>query len=62
MVAIPFCIACNIERTLVGVSPAARRHDIHAFECQECRTVLRLVVARDDPHSTADASSDLQSV
>ena len=61
MVAVPFCIACNIERTLVSVSPAARRHDIHAFECLECRTVLRLVVARDDLRSTADANTALRS-
>jgi hypothetical protein len=45
----PHCIACNLKRTLIGVSPAANRHEMQSFECPKCHTILTLVVEREPP-------------
>jgi|GraSoi_2013_60cm_1033757.scaffolds.fasta_scaffold82081_1 hypothetical protein len=43
----PDCIACNVKRTLISVSPVKNRHEMRSFECPECSTVFRLVVQRE---------------
>jgi hypothetical protein len=49
MDAAPHCIACNVKRTLISISPAPNRHEMRSFECHKCRTVLRLVAALPEP-------------
>lgn len=41
------CIACNVERILIGVTPARNRHEMLTFECPKCRSIFRLVVPRE---------------
>jgi hypothetical protein len=49
----PNCIACDVARTLISVSPVKNRHEMRSFECPECRSVFRLAVRR-EPRPIAD--------
>jgi hypothetical protein len=53
----PNCIACNLKRTLISVSPAANRHEMQCFECPKCHTILTLVVEREPPRVPGLASA-----
>jgi hypothetical protein len=37
------CSNCNVARTLITVTPFARRCQMRSFECPKCRSVLRIV-------------------
>ncbi len=52
----PNCIACNVARTLISVSPVKNRHEMRSLECPECRSVFRLVVRR-EPRPIVDEVS-----
>jgi len=47
--AAPKCMACNVERRLAAVEPIAEHYEIRSFECPNCKTVIRLVVRREQP-------------
>jgi hypothetical protein len=53
----PNCIACNLKRTLISVSPTANRHEMQCFECPKCHTILTLVVEREPPRVPGLASA-----
>jgi hypothetical protein len=52
------CIACNVKRTLLSVTPVRNRHEMRSFECPECRTILKLMVARRKPRLFAEGMLD----
>jgi hypothetical protein len=54
MSAEPICIACNVERMLISVTPVRNRHEMLNYECPKCRNVFRLV-ARREPREFAEA-------
>jgi hypothetical protein len=58
MDAAPHCVLCSVKRILISVSPT-EEHEIRAFECPQCNTVLRLVVRhdRDLPTTAVSASA-----
>jgi hypothetical protein len=49
----PYCIACNVTRTLISVLPVKNRHEMRSFECPQCRSLFRLVIRR-EPHPFAE--------
>ena len=40
----PSCIACNVKRNFTGAARVAYGYEISAFECPQCKSVLKLVV------------------
>lgn len=51
----PKCIACNVDRSLIGVMPVRNRHEMLSYECPNCRSIFRLVVRR-KPRLPAEGS------
>jgi hypothetical protein len=36
------CFACNCERQFKSAEPASNGYEIRSYECQSCKTILRL--------------------
>jgi hypothetical protein len=47
----PECIACNVKRIVIGVTPVARGYEMRSLACPQCSNLLRLVVRHRRPHS-----------
>jgi len=45
------CIACNVKRIVIGVTPVARGYEMRSFECPQCSNLHRLVVRHRRPNS-----------
>lgn len=37
---------CNVERTLVDITPVKNRHEMLRYECPKCSSVFQLVTER----------------
>jgi hypothetical protein len=53
MVSEATCIACNVKRIVVAVTPVARGHEMRSLECPQCSNLLMLVVRHRRPHRGA---------
>lgn len=42
----PSCMNCNVERTLVDITPVKNRHEMLRYECPKCSSVFQLVTER----------------
>jgi hypothetical protein len=51
MPAEPECIACNVPRTLIQVTPVARGYEMRSLECPQCSNVFRLVLRHPRPRA-----------
>ena len=38
------CIACNVKRIVIGITPVARGYEMRSLECPQCGNLLRLVL------------------
>jgi len=38
------CIACNVKRIVIGITPVARGYEMRSLECPQCSNLLRLVL------------------
>jgi DNA-directed RNA polymerase subunit RPC12/RpoP len=47
------CIACNVKRIVIGVTPVARGYEMRSLECPQCSNLYRLVLRHRRPHSKA---------
>ena len=47
MSAEPICITCNVERTLIGITPVRNRHQLLKYECSKCHNLFRIVARRE---------------
>ena len=43
----PKCIACNVQRDLISITPIVNGHGMQSFECPKCKSVFRLVIQRE---------------
>jgi hypothetical protein len=43
------CIACNIKRIVIGVTPVARGYEMRSLECPRCSNLYRLVLRHRRP-------------
>lgn len=46
MTAVPVCMTCNLERTLIDVKRGRNRHDVRQYECDGCKDIFTLVSRR----------------
>lgn len=46
MAAVPHCVTCKLQRTLISIQPGQNRHDVRSYECPGCKELFRLVVPR----------------
>ena len=47
------CIACNVKRIIIGVSPVARGYERRSLECRQCNNLLGFVIWHRRPHPNA---------
>jgi hypothetical protein len=45
------CIACNVKRIVIAVTPVARGYEMRSLECPQCSNLLRLVVQHRRPYT-----------
>jgi transcription elongation factor Elf1 len=38
------CIACNVKRIVIAVTPVAKGYEMRSLECPQCSNLLRLVL------------------
>jgi transcription elongation factor Elf1 len=38
------CIACNVKRIIIAVTPVAKGYEMRCLECPQCSNLLRLVL------------------
>ena len=43
----PKCIACDVRRDLISITPIVNGHEMQSFECPKCKSVFRLVIQRE---------------
>jgi hypothetical protein len=55
------CSCCQVERAITAVTPVIKGYAMKAFECPQCKTVLRLVVRHTFPKGTAYTRFEKQS-
>ena len=50
------CIACNVKRIVIGVTPVARGYEMRCLECPKCSDLFRMVVRRRRSHASYRAA------
>ena len=43
----PKCMACDVRRDLISITPIVNGHEVQSFECPKCKSVFRLVIQRE---------------
>ena len=38
------CIACNVKRIVIAVTPVARGYEMRSLECPQCSNLFRIIV------------------
>ena len=46
------CGSCQVERSVIAVTPVITGYAMKALECPNCKNVLKLVVRYRFPHNT----------
>jgi hypothetical protein len=47
------CIACNVKRIVIAITPVAAGYEMLSLECPQCSNLLMLVVPHRRPHRGA---------
>jgi transcription elongation factor Elf1 len=50
------CIACNVKRIVIAVTPVARGYVMRSLECPQCSDLFRIVVRHRRSHASYRAA------